>query len=119
MPDFKPGCRAEVKLAYQAVYAQPIQMRAGDSLVPGREDTQYPGWIWCSHPSGRSGWTPLAYISIHGATATALTDYDASELTAAAGEVLTLLSLLNGWYWAEKTDGSAGWIPAEHVTLKS
>ena len=115
MADFKPGCRAEVKEAYRSMYAQPIQMRAGEDLSIGDKESEYPGWVWCLHAGGRSGWVPQQYLEIKGREAKALCDYDAAEMTAAVGEMLTLHLLESGWYWAEKENAEMGWIPAEQV----
>ena len=43
---------------YQAAYPEPIVVRAGEGLVVGQEDLEYPGWIWCTDGSGKGGWVP-------------------------------------------------------------
>jgi len=40
-----------------------------------------------------------------------LEEYESTELTALAGERLTLFRETGGWYWAEDGTGRRGWIP--------
>jgi hypothetical protein len=117
MGRFAAGCRARVILPYQAQYSDAIKMRIGDDLIPGRKDNQWPGWIWCTAPSGKSGWVPERNIYVDGDTCRALVDYDASELTVEIGDELILLEQESGWFWAHKQNGQKGWIPVEHMEI--
>src|SRR6476620_5600684 len=47
---------------YQAAYPDPIIVRAGEDLVAGKEDPDYPGWIWCTDRNGKGGWVPDDFI---------------------------------------------------------
>ena len=44
--------RAIVTKPYTAQYPDPIEFETGTLLNVEREDTEYPGWLWCRAPSG-------------------------------------------------------------------
>jgi len=49
---------------YQATYADPITMRASETVeFEGKEDN-WNGWIWlwCTNSKGKSGWVPKSYL---------------------------------------------------------
>lgn len=98
--------------AYQSCYPNPIQFTEGDIVEVGKEDDEYPGWIWTMLSDGNSGWAPLQLLSINGATGKALSDYSAIELSTTRGEKLLVLEELNGWYWVRNKGKQEGWIPA-------
>ena len=99
---------------WKAMYADPIDIRAGEPIVIGHEDPEWPGWRWCTDPRGKSGWTPSQYLD----SSTILHDFTARELTIEQGDRVTLLHELNGWYWAKHDDGREGWIPATHIARR-
>lgn len=103
---------------YQRVYDDPIVMQAADEIRVEREDEEGPGWWWCVHPDGRSGWVFETFFERDGPRGVALRDYSALELTVDAGEDLTLHELAGGWYWATNIQGKSGWVPAEKVELQ-
>lgn len=117
-PRYRPGCRATATRDYTATYADPISFKAGESVQVGRQDDEWPTFLWCISQSGKSGWTPLPYLDRRGSQAVARRDYSAIELTVAAGEGLTLEEELGGWYWAATDDGRRGWVPAEVVNIR-
>jgi hypothetical protein len=49
--------------------------------------------------------------------AIALRDYEATELPARAGQVVTLGTRESGWIWCTDELGRSGWLPAEHLDL--
>lgn len=110
---------ALVTAAYEAAYPDPLIARAGDTLRVAREDDEFPGWLWCVAANGDAGWVPEEYLDRDGAAAQLRRDYDATELTVRAGERLTLLEAVNGWWWAVRADGARGWVPARNVRLES
>lgn len=116
-PRFHPGCRARVLKAYTATYPDPISIKAGATVQVGRQDDEWPAFLWCIAQDGRSGWTPLPYLERRGSQAVARRDYNAVELTVVAGDQLTLEEELGGWYWAAAADGRRGWLPTEVVSL--
>jgi uncharacterized damage-inducible protein DinB len=112
---FTPGQTAQIQRAYQFQYADPIVLQAGD--VVGVEDrpSEWPGWLWCTHPAGRTGWVPADYLERSGPQARARRDYSARELSVAAGETIALVDYANEWYWVTNSAGAAGWIPADRL----
>jgi hypothetical protein len=105
--------KRRVSRGYTRVYTDPIAIQAGDPLTLGLEDDEYPGWIWCTDPHGRSGWAPLAIINRDAAVA--LEDYSAAELSAAAGEVLVVEREESGWAFCRNAAGERGWLPLANL----
>lgn len=101
--------------AYKAVYQIVIDARAGELIQVGPRDTDYPGWLWCTDQTGTSSWVPEAYLSLEGEHGRLVRDYSALELTAAAGERLSVVEEESGWYLCETEAGQRGWIPIENV----
>jgi hypothetical protein len=102
--------------SYTAVYPDPITVRAGDEIMVGEEDTEFPGWVWCSDQNGKSGWLPLDCIEhIKRNSGAAKYDYSAIELNAGTGEKLKSNELKNGWAWCVNESGQSGWIPLDHL----
>jgi hypothetical protein len=85
--------------AHRPPFPQPISFRKGDKLDLGREDQDYPGWIWTTTAGGSSGWAPQALLDIRGQQAVAREDYDSRELPTVAGERLHVRRRLAGWCW--------------------
>ncbi len=99
------------------VHAQVLVVREGERVRLGREDAQWPGWIWCISESGTAGWTPASYLVRDGDWARLRVDYDATELTVRRGEQLALHYEVNDWWWATDAVGNQGWVPAAKVAL--
>jgi hypothetical protein len=110
-----------------------IRLRAGDVVAVGRRDERWTDWVWCTTPDGRAGWVPEAFLCteparcISGAPAvdlsgtgspqrlaTALRDYDASELTVQTGETVDVLEEVSGWLLC-RHGADVGWVPAECI----
>nr|WP_256972708.1 SH3 domain-containing protein [Saccharibacillus sp. O23] len=53
------GRQVRITKSYTTAYPEPIILAKGECVITGEEDLQYPGWIRCMHPSGRSGWVPV------------------------------------------------------------
>jgi hypothetical protein len=112
------GQKARVTAAYFRAYDDPLVMKAGDTLWVQREDEEGPGWWWCVHPDGRSGWVYDTFFRREETRGIALRDYSALELTVEEGEDLTLGEFAGSWYWATNTRGESGWVPATNVELR-
>lgn len=102
---------ARVIKGYVAQYADPIAFRAGDLLSVGQNDTEWPTFVWCVGPDGRSGWTPERMIERDGDKGIALCDYSAMELTVAEGEIVTVLEAEGGWLRVRNSADETGWAP--------
>jgi uncharacterized protein YgiM (DUF1202 family) len=107
---------ARVIADYQAPYADPIQVSAGDEVtIDENQKTDLVGWVWCTGRAGKSGWVPEAYIDRHGDVGRMRCDYNAIELTIHAGQILTLHKAESGFFWATDQSGRTGWVPSTHV----
>ena len=104
---------AQVRHGYQIQYADPISVRAGESLTVGRVDNDFPGWRWCRAADGRQGWVPVEFLSSEEPQTTILKDYSASELQVAPGEEVTVEDARHGWLLVRNVKGECGWIPGE------
>lgn len=103
--------------SYQSTCPDPIVMRAGDRLQVEDKSSDWAGWVWCLHPNGKSSWVPESYLSRQGDTATALQDYNATELSVRDGQELEIFHEVAGWYWCRSVDGESGWVPVENIEL--
>ncbi len=112
--------------AYTAQYADPIRFRAGETLaLTGKIDTWEDRdewlWLWATAPDGREGWVPAEVVDVPdprnpvARPALARRDYDARELTVAAGERVEHLETVGGWHLCRAADGRVGWVPVSHV----
>jgi variant SH3 domain-containing protein len=96
---------------YVAQYPNPITVRAGDHVIVGADDPEFPGWWWCTGPDGLAGWVPEQLFQRTGTDAVMRQDYTARELSVPAGAEVVLHHAVNGWAWVSSSDGRAGWIP--------
>ncbi len=108
----QPIRTALVLTDYEAVYTDPLRGLAGDVLQVGRADPDWPGWVWCTAVDGHTAWTPLSYLDDFGETGHLRRDYDSTELTVSAGEMVTVYEEESGWCWIANADGQFGWVPA-------
>jgi SH3-like domain-containing protein len=98
---------------HEPIYPDPIVLRPGDRVRLGREDDEFPGWVWCTAPDGREGWVPLAILRREGLEAVARRDYRAVELAVKRGQRVEAREELSGWFWVADADAREGWVPAE------
>ncbi|MFN3312474.1 MAG: SH3 domain-containing protein [Hyphomonas sp.] len=102
---------------WQATYADPIRLTAGDMLyLTGRQDN-WDGhiWLWARSAGGLEGWIPDTIVSRTKAGCIAIEDYTATELTCRAGEVVRGEKETHGWVFCRSRGGSAGWIPRKNL----
>ena len=94
----------------------PVRFVSGEVLSVGHHDQQWRSYVWCTDQSGHAGWVPDFYLEMTGAReATALRDYDATEMTVAKGELLDVLEEAGGWLRCRTSSGHEGWVPADNV----
>jgi hypothetical protein len=67
--------------AYHSAFTDPLIARQGDQLRFERRESEWPGWIWCTDPSGRSGWVPESWVELGTGVCTLKRDYAATELS--------------------------------------
>jgi SH3-like domain-containing protein len=106
------GQTVQIRRGYQIQYADPITVRAGESLTVGRVDDDSPSWRWCRAPDGRQGWVPVEFLSSEEPQTTILKDYSARELQVVPGEEVTVEDARHGWLLVRNVNGERGWIPA-------
>jgi hypothetical protein len=105
--------------SHAPVHTQVLVAKAGERLLLGRMDDEWPGWIWCTAESGVSSWVPESFLVIEGQEARLVEDYDAAELTVQSGDLLLLQREVNGWWWSTNAQGREGWVPAGKVAVTS
>ena len=94
----------------------PVRFVAGDMLGIGHHDQQWRTYVWCTDQRGHAGWAPDSYLAVSGAhEATALCDYDATELTVSMGELLDVMDEAGGWLRCRTSSAREGWIPADNT----
>ncbi len=108
--------RARIVRDYRTQYANPIRFARGEVVTLGARDTEWPAFIWTTTIDGNAGWAPVDWLKpLDNGRAEALREYSAQELDADAGDAVTLLHELGGWWWCEHADGRSGWLPTEHL----
>jgi uncharacterized protein YgiM (DUF1202 family) len=100
---------------YQVAYPDPLVVRAGEALVVGKEDPEYPGWVWCKDSTGKGWWFPDDCIERAEGNYRARYDYAATELSATAGEELIMINKKGGWALCTNGRGQSGWLPVANL----
>jgi len=113
----KSTCR--VISDYQSAYPDPLIVKDGETVTVGRNDTKWPGFVWCTLSSGKSGWMPERYLDRNGDTGIVNRDYNATELSVGVGEELSIHYAESGWAWCTYQNGQQGWVPLKNVELIS
>lgn len=104
--------KGKVIKEHRSVYPNPLKIAKGTVVKIEQRECEWEGWFWCI-TEDNEGWIPEPYVKVDGNRAEFLRDYDATELNVDAGEELTLLYELNGWFWSQKESGESGWVPGE------
>lgn len=113
----KPN-RYRVIRDFASTEGEAVDLDVGDRVTVGQlfdEDPEWPGWRLCEDTAGRVAWVPECVLAIAGDVGKVLEPYTSHELSAAAGERLTVTRILNGWAWAENAGKETGWIPLRHI----
>lgn len=117
---FPSNTIAVVVADYEAPYADPIAVRAGDVVHPDAErtrETDFMGWTWCRGPDGREGWVPDAWMVRDSGGWTMQRDFAARELSVRAGERVTIEFSESGFVHARTVQGEVGWLPDAVLAL--
>ena len=98
-----------MRLARHDSDPDPVRFVTGEVLSIGHHDQQWRTFVWCTDQSGHAGWVPDSLEMTGAAEATALRDYDATELTVSKGEILEVLEEVGGWVFCRTPpDAPAG-----------
>jgi len=112
--------RVRVTTSRARDHIENIRFRAGDDLVVGRRNQQYPEFVWCAAEDGHAGWVPEMRIRMTGpGEAIATGDYHAAQLTVVKGELLDMLECTASWCRCRTGSGAEGWVPAAILTAVS
>ncbi|MDB4295469.1 hypothetical protein N9908_04415 [Akkermansiaceae bacterium] len=96
--------------AHQASFKKSPRVVEGGVVQFLDDDPKNPGWFLGIDGDGTRGYFPKLWFKVDTAAATALRDYDASELSVAEGKECTLLEEYCAW--ARVTfEGKTGWVP--------
>jgi uncharacterized protein YgiM (DUF1202 family) len=109
--------KGKVINTYRSAYPDPLIIKTGEVLSVEERESEWAGWTWCVNKNGKAGWVPERYLEFSGDSCKALHDYDATELSVAVGEVLTVLNEESGWAWCENKNGRTGWVPADCIEI--
>ena len=110
--------RARVQSPYTPETGQAVQLQTGDIVIIGEESGPYPHWVRIRVPDGRKTWIPEAYVrGNEGEEGRVLVNYDARELEAKEGEIVTVLLEIFRWGWVRTDDRREGWLPMEILEL--
>ena len=94
-----------------------ISFRAGDDLVVGHRNQQYPEFVWCASEDGHAGWVPEMRLRMTGpGEAIATSAYDAAQLTVVKDEVLDVVECTDSWCRCRNAGGVEGWVPVTILT---
>ena len=104
--------RATVTADWQASYTPALAVARGQPLTSHHSDPDNPGWRWTTDANGLGGWLPPGLVQDGEASA----DFDSTELSAKAGETVSLLQRLNGWSLCRGPTGAEGWLPDSHLS---
>ena len=110
--------RARLLGPHRSQYPDPVHFRRGEVVGLGARDEEWPAFAWVTCNEGRAGWAPVDWLQpLDASRARALRDYDARELDADDGDMVTLHHEHGGWWWSERADGALGWLPARNLEL--
>jgi len=103
--------KLHVQKAHKASFDYSVVFRKGDKVRVGREDPEMPGWYWCEDKDGVWSWIPEEYLKRDGAEGLVTHDYDTTELTVKAGDILEYVTEVKFWTLCRAHDGREGWVP--------
>ena len=103
--------------AHEPDHADRFVLTKGETVSFERKQTAWNGWLWCSKPTGESGWVPESWVKLQGNTCVVQYDYNALELAVQPGETLDAVLTESGWLLAISSTGTTGWVPLECVEV--
>lgn len=97
---------------YEVSYKDPLCLQTGDTIEILKVDERWPGWAWVKSEAGKLGWLPQRLVEAKGDVQVLTESFDGTEISAQAGDCLSVLLDEGGWFWCRKADGEEGWFPA-------
>jgi hypothetical protein len=91
----------------------PLVATKGERLRFERRPTAWKGWVWCTSPSGKSGWAPEPWLTVEGEFCVFTRDYDATELSLNVGQEVRGDLSASEWVRVCDEEGKTGWVPLE------
>ena len=115
MATLDAGSRCRVIVRHDPAAQTPIVVHRGDALVVGREDDEWPGWLWCTAADGVAGWVPVPYIENCNTGHVGACDHDSTALSLADRDQVTVDREINVHGWCSTDDGRHGWAPTRNL----
>lgn len=106
---------AVVVEAHNSMFLNPLILSKGDIVNVGKEDEEFPGWVWCTTSVNNSGWIPLTLLEIKNNSAVLKKDYNATELNVVIDQTLKVFYEDANWAWCETGEGLLGWVPVNKI----
>jgi hypothetical protein len=106
------GFTCRVVADHQASFPDALVFKCGEVLSLEDRETVWDGWVWCTNKLGIGAWVPEGFVERCGDRCTTLRDYDSTELSVRAGDILEAREEANGWLWCTDRKGGRGWVPA-------
>lgn len=105
---------------HQPSFENAPQVMAEATAVWIEDDTKNPGWFKGKTAEGTEGYFPRAWFHVDedSGHATALRDYDASELAVAPGEPIGVIETESGWSRVVNATQKIGWVPHHCTTAR-
>jgi hypothetical protein len=103
---------------YESPYPDPIHFQEGEIIEVGEtyeDDPDWVDWVWCCGEHHNDAWVPKQFIYFQNGQWVMKRNYNAMELILEIGESVNVLEIVNGFGMAEKSDGSRGWVPMNHL----
>ena len=96
---------------YEERNTRALYLSAGQEVTSGPADTTWPGWIWASDSSERSGYVPAEILEPLGEDRwAAMEEFDPTVLKLRRGDEVTSLKQIHGWHWCRNGQGDEGWV---------
>ena len=97
---------------YIVIDRAPLSLGAGQMVQCGKQDSDWPGWIWVTAEGGRGSYVPEEILHVEGMRATVKRAFRAHDLSVKKQEQVRSLQEVKGWHWCQSGSGEEGWLPA-------
>ncbi len=96
---------------YEEKDRNPIFLEPGEEITTGPADRAWPGWVWATNNSGRSGYVPEDFLEPLGeGRFAAIEAFDPTVLTVKRGDRIESIRQIHGWHWCRNEAGGEGWV---------